>query len=130
MMTIAAVVLLSQQPVLPTLEGIASFYTIESSSTLTASGETYDDELLTCAMRYGRFGEYYRITADNGKSVVVRLNDRGPYIDGRIIDLSRGAMRRLDPSLRAGLVHVKIERVDPIIRRSIPSNPVGYVPIP
>ncbi len=127
MMTIVAVVLLSQQPVLPTLEGIASFYTIESSSTLTASGEYYDDELLTCAMRYGEFGEYYRITANN-KSVVVRLNDRGPYIDGHIIDLSRGAMRRLDPSLRAGLVNVRIERIDPVLRRSIPSHRLGYVP--
>lgn len=112
MLTLAAVMLLSQSPVLPAVEGVASFYTVESSSTLTASGEYYEDEALTCAMRGGSFGEYYRVTTEDGRSVTVRLNDRGPYIDGRVIDLSRGAMRRLDPTLEKGILHVQIERIE------------------
>ena len=103
--------LFSQQPIAPVMEGVASYYNIASSSTLTASGEPMVDEAFTCAMRTGRFNTYYRVTAENGKSVVVRLNDRGPYIDGRIIDLSEGAMRQLDPTAEQGLLNVRIERI-------------------
>ena len=103
--------LYSQQPVVPVMEGIASYYTVESSSTLTASQEMMVDDAFTCAMRVGEFGTYYRVTADNGRSVVCRLNDRGPYVDGRIIDLSEAAMRQLDPTLTKGILNVRIERI-------------------
>lgn len=111
MISLLALVLFSQQPVLPVEEGVASYYTVASSSNLTASGEEMLDDELTCAMLTGEFGAYYRVTAENGRSVVVRLNDRGPYIDGRVIDLSEEAMRALDPTLRKGILGVKVERV-------------------
>lgn len=93
-------------------EGVASYYTIASSSDLTASGEEMVDEAMTCAMRKGVFGAVYRVTAENGRSVVVRLNDRGPYIEGRNIDLSAAAMQALDPTMQKGLLNVKIERIN------------------
>ena len=112
MLAMIAIVLYSQQPATPPLEGVASYYTVASSSNLTASGETMLDEALTCAMTSGKFGEHYRVTAESGRSVVVRLNDRGPYTDGRDIDLSEAAMRALDPHLENGVLDVTIERVN------------------
>lgn len=111
MFSVIAIMIFSQQPVAPAVEGVASYYNIASSSNLTASGEPMVDEAFTCAMRSGEFGTHYRVTAENGKSVIVRLNDRGPYIDGRIIDLSEGAMRQLDPTAEQGLLNVRIERI-------------------
>ena len=111
MFSIVALMLLSQQPMLPNWDGLASYYTVESSSTLTASGETFDDAKLTCAMRTGTFGTYYRVTAENGRSVIVKLNDRGPYIKGRLIDLSEAAMKRLDPEMSKGVMQVTVERI-------------------
>ena len=61
------------------------------------------------AMLEGEFGAYYRVTADSGRSIVCRLNDRGPYIKGRIIDLSHAAMRALHPT--AGLLNVTVQRI-------------------
>jgi len=112
MLTLIALMLYTQQPVAPVHEGVASYYTVASSSDMTASGETMIDEALTCAMIFGKFGEHYRVTAENGNSVVVRLNDRGPYIDGRDIDLSEAAMRALDPKLKKGVINVTIEKVN------------------
>ena len=111
MFSVIAIMIFSQQPIAPVIEGVASYYNIASSSNLTASGEPMVDEAFTCAMRTGKFGTHYRVTAENGKSVVVRLNDRGPYIDGRVIDLSEGAMRQLDPTAEQGLLNVRIERI-------------------
>ena len=108
MFEVIAIMLLSQQPLAPVIEGKASYYTIASSSTITASGEPLRDDDLTCAMRIGEFGEYYKVVAENGESVVVRLNDRGPFVPGRVIDLSRGAMKALG---NAHLQDVKIYRV-------------------
>ncbi len=106
MLEVIALVLLSQQPVTPVMEGEASFYTVASSSTVTASGEIMRDDRFTCAMMQGEFGTYYLVVAQNGKSVIVRHNDRGPYIGGRVIDLSHAAMRKLHAS--AGTIHVKV----------------------
>ena len=112
MVPLLALMMFSQQPSITVMEGIASYYTVESSSTLTASGETFTDDGMTCAMRNGKFGTYYRVTdMETGRSVVVKLNDRGPYIDGRVIDLSEGAMKRLDPHLKNGILDVRIEQV-------------------
>ena len=109
MLEVLAIVLYSQQPIVPVEEGIASYYTVASSSPLTASGEAMDDGALTCAMLEGEFGAYYRVTAENGRRVVCRLNDRGPYVKGRLIDHSRAAMRALHPT--AGLLNVTVERI-------------------
>lgn len=112
MLSIIAILLYAQQPAAPVQNGVASYYTVASSSNLTASGETMVDEALTCAMISGKFGEHYRVSSENGRSVVVRLNDRGPYIEGRNIDLSEAAMRALDPDLRKGILKVSIQRID------------------
>ncbi len=60
-------------------------------------------------MKKGTFGEYFLVVADNGRSVVCRLNDRGPHKKGRVIDLSHAAMRALSP--RRDLVKVKVYRL-------------------
>ena len=117
MFEIVALLLLSQQPLVPIIEGEASYYTVESSSTLTASGESFKNDRYTCAMNAGEFGDFFLVVAENGASVVVRLNDRGPYIKGRVIDLSKAAMRKLDP--KAGTLEVQVfplgQRVPPVL---------------
>jgi len=109
MFEIFALMLLSQQPMQPFTEGIGSYYTVRSSGHITASGEPMRDGAKTCAMREGEFGDYFLVVAENGNSVVCRLNDRGPYVSGRVIDLSKAAIRELDP--KAGLVNVKVYRL-------------------
>ena len=111
MLEVIALVLFSQQPVVPVTQGVASYYNVASSSTLTASGEPLIDTEFTFAMREGDFGAFWRVTAENGNSIICRLNDRGPYVDGRLIDLSEAAMRALDPDLEQGLLNVTIERI-------------------
>lgn len=86
--------------------GVASWY---QSGSRTASGETFHPDGLTCARRRGRFGTMLRVTIiASGRSVICRLNDRGPFLRGRSIDLSRGAARSLG-ILSAGTAKVKIE---------------------
>ncbi|NIA14265.1 MAG: septal ring lytic transglycosylase RlpA family lipoprotein [Nitrospiraceae bacterium] len=111
MLQIVALLLLSQQALEPVAEGVASYYTIESSSPLTASGDLMDDDLYTCAMRNGEFGGYYLVVAENGRSVVCRLNDRGPYVRGRVIDLSEAAMSQLQDT-RHGIVRVQVYKIE------------------
>lgn len=101
-------------------EGIASYYTVESSSNLTASGERLRDDAYTAAMRDGEFGDYYLVEANNGNSVIVRLNDRGPYHPNRVIDLSKAAMRELCNS--SGLIHVEIYKLGDKIPSGLKSN--------
>lgn len=77
----------------------------------TASGERFDKNALTAAHRTLPFGTRVRVTnTRNGKSVVVRINDRGPYSRGRIIDLSKEAARRIG-MIEAGVVPVVLEIV-------------------
>lgn len=76
--------------------GTASFYDASFNGRPTANGETYRDDRLTAAHRTFRFGTRVRVTnLENRKSVVVTVNDRGPYVGGRVIDLSRRAARTL-----------------------------------
>jgi rare lipoprotein A len=75
----------------------------------TASGERYSHRKLTAAHRTLKFGTTVRVTRlDDGRSVVVRVNDRGPFTRGRIIDLSRAAAERLG-MIRAGTARVRLE---------------------
>jgi rare lipoprotein A len=73
--------------------GRASWYALHSR---TASGEHMNPSALTAAHRSLPFGTRLKVTnKNNGKSVVVRINDRGPFIKGRVLDLSKGAARQL-----------------------------------
>jgi rare lipoprotein A len=73
--------------------GIASYYGNESGSK-TASGERFNQNAMTCAHRSLPFGTKLRVT-HGGRSVVVTVNDRGPFIRGRVLDLSTGAARAI-----------------------------------
>lgn len=91
--------------------GSAGYYADEFHGRKTASGELYDKDALTGAHRTYEFGSYVKVTRlDNNKSVVIKINDRGPYIKGRIIDLSRKAAEILD-LVRAGHAEVTVEPV-------------------
>ncbi|KAF1051184.1 MAG: Endolytic peptidoglycan transglycosylase RlpA [Stenotrophomonas maltophilia] len=90
-------------------EGVASYYGRAHHGKRTASGETFDQNALTAAHRSLPFGTQLRVTnLNNGRSVVVRVNDRGPSSRTRIIDLSRKAAEQLD-MLRAGTAPVRLE---------------------
>lgn len=88
--------------------GRASWYALTSK---TASGERMNPSALTAAHRTLPFGTRLRVTnRNNGRSVVVRINDRGPFIKGRVIDLSKGAAGRLG-FISSGHVAVCTDRV-------------------
>lgn len=87
-------------------QGRASWYQM---GTKTASGERYNPDGLSAAHRSLPFGTKLKVTnLRNGKSVVVRVNDRGPFVGGRVIDVSRGAARRLG-MISSGVAKVKVE---------------------
>ena len=78
------------------LVGVASYYAQDFNGRKTASGELYDMNDLTAAHRTLPFGTKVKVTnLDTGRSVVVRINDRGPFKDDRVIDLSLGAATQL-----------------------------------
>ncbi|HEY6253627.1 MAG TPA: septal ring lytic transglycosylase RlpA family protein [Candidatus Angelobacter sp.] len=92
--------------------GNASWYGKKFHGRTTASGEDFDMFELTAAHRQLPLGTYVRVTdLRNGKSVIVRVNDRGPYIKGRIMDLSYSAARMLD--FHAGVEKVRLDIVEP-----------------
>jgi rare lipoprotein A len=92
-----------------TQRGRASYYGGKFHGRATASGERFDKEAMTAAHKDLKFGTRVRVTnPENGRSVVVRVNDRFPGTKGRIIDLSEGAFRRLAP-LERGVIDVEIE---------------------
>jgi rare lipoprotein A len=89
-------------------DGKASYYADRYHGRTTANGETFDVDALTAAHKSLAFGTVVRVTnLKNGKSVTVRINDRGPYVAGRVIDLSPAAARKID-MLRDGVVPVKL----------------------
>ena len=76
--------------------GMASYYGRELAGNRTASGERFDPAQLTAAHRTLPFGSLVRVTnTANGDSVVVRINDRGPFSHGRVIDVSHAAAREI-----------------------------------
>ena len=92
-------------------EGVASFYGAELAGNRTASGERFNPNAMTAAHRTLPLGTKVRVTNKaNGKSIVVRINDRGPFSKGRIIDLSRGAAEKIS-MVRSGTARVTIERI-------------------
>ncbi|MBD3185042.1 septal ring lytic transglycosylase RlpA family protein [Candidatus Poribacteria bacterium] len=89
--------------------GKASWYGLKYHGRMCASGEIYDMYKLTAAHRYLPFNTYIRVTnLQNGKKVTVRINDRGPFIRGRVIDLSYAAAQKID-IVECGTADVKLE---------------------
>ena len=92
--------------------GLASWYGRQFNGRPTASGERFDMHAMTAAHRSLPLNCYIRVTnQDNGKSVVVKVNDRGPFHGNRILDLSYGAAEKIG-SMGRGVGNVTIERID------------------
>ena len=91
-----------------TRKGLASYYADSYEGKTTANGEIYRQGKITAAHKTLPFGTKVEVTnLTNNKSVVVRINDRGPFIRGRIIDLTKAAAREID-MVGAGVAKVKI----------------------
>lgn len=111
-------------------EGFASYYSEEFHGRKTASGEIYDMNKFTCAHPYLPFDTWLKVTnVANQKSVLVRVNDRGPFLRNRIIDLSYAAAKQLG-MLGPGSIYVKLEIVNPPNPQQKPmiEEPVQTVP--
>jgi len=93
-------------------EGIASWYGIPYHGRRAANGEIYDMHKMTAAHRTLPFDTIVRVTnVKNGKQTEVRINDRGPFVDGRVIDLSFAAAQAID-AVAAGIVPVRLELLE------------------
>lgn len=89
-------------------EGLASYYGAAFRGHRTASGERFDPDDLTAAHRTLAFGTCLRVeNAENGRSVRVRVNDRGPFVKGRVVDVSEAAARALD-FIQRGVARVRL----------------------
>jgi rare lipoprotein A len=94
---------------LQTITGSASWYGGQFHGRKTANGERYDMNELTAAHKTLPFGTKVRVTNErNGRAVVVRINDRGPFVGKRVIDLSRGAAQAVG-MISQGVARVKLE---------------------
>jgi|GEM_PF-2868873 rare lipoprotein A len=92
-----------------TEEGQASYYANKFKGRRTSSGEKYHPDSLTAAHRTYPFGSLLLVTnKQNGKQVVVKVNDRGPFTKGRVVDLSMKAALHID-MVRSGVVPVRVE---------------------
>jgi rare lipoprotein A len=92
--------------------GTASYYGKGFHGRRAANGEIFDMNAMTAAHRSLPFGTRLQVTnMKNGRSVVVRIQDRGPYVKGRVLDLSYGAARALD-MVESGVVAVSYARVE------------------
>lgn len=106
----------SSNPVAPSVgeyqRGIASWYGSDYDGKMTASGEIFDKTKLTAAHRTLAFGTYVEVTdLENGRRIVVKINDRGPFVAGRIIDLSERAAEELGMK-SAGTAQVSLKIVN------------------
>jgi rare lipoprotein A len=111
--------------------GVASWYGPGFHTIRTSAGEPYDMYAMTAAHKTLPLPAYVRVTnLQNGRSVVVRVNDRGPFVGNRIIDLSYTAASRLD-MLRDGTAMVEVRAIDPALPMRDPSAPLlAVAPIP
>ncbi len=88
--------------------GIASWYTADKLNALTANGEVFDNAALTAAHKSLTFGSIVEVkNTSNGKTIKVRINDRGPYVSGRIIDLTSEGAKQLD-FYKQGIAEVEL----------------------
>ena len=96
-------------PTAPADTGLASYYHVAFHGRRTASGETFNQNALTAAHRTLPFGTLVRvINLRNQRSVIVRVNDRGPYVHGRIVDVSYSAAETLG-IVERGIANVKLD---------------------
>ena len=94
------------------MTGVSSFYAEDFHGKLTANGEVYDMYGVTAAHKTLPLNTVCRVTnLANKKSLILRINDRGPYIKGRILDCSYGAAKKLD-FIKEGTTNVKIEVIE------------------
>ena len=94
------------------MKGVSSFYAEDFHGKLTANGEVYDMYGVTAAHKTLPLNTVCRVTnLSNNKSLILRINDRGPYIAGRILDCSYGAAKKLD-FVQQGTTEVKIEVIE------------------
>jgi len=94
------------------IKGISSWYGQDFHGNLTANGEVYDMYGLTAAHKTMPYNTWVRVTTlDNGKDLIIRINDRGPYVKGRILDCSYGAAKKLG-FVEVGTATVKIEVIE------------------
>lgn len=113
-------------------EGKASWYGKKFHGHKTSNGETYDMYKMSAAHRNLPIPSYVKVTnLDNGKTVVVRVNDRGPFHHSRLLDVSYAAAVKLD-MVRSGTARVKVEAIEPQTTRlaSAPKQPVSPIPDP
>ena len=93
------------------VSGIASYYAEQHHGKKTANGEKFNMYELTAAHRTLPFGSKIKVTnLTNGKTVVLRVNDRGPYVKGRILDVSKGAAIELG-MIQRGTASIRIEKM-------------------
>jgi rare lipoprotein A len=106
------------------IEGVASWYGPYFHGRLTANGEVFDENKLTAAHPSLPFNTYLKVTnLESGNTVIVRINDRGPYIEGRSLDLSREAARCLNSEI-SGVVPFKAEIMDrSLVEEAVPAQP-------
>jgi rare lipoprotein A len=108
--------------------GIASWYGIPYNGRPTASGEIYDMEQVSAAHRTFPFGTWLEVTdLDNGKKIDVRVNDRGPFVRHRIIDLSLGAAREIE-MVGPGTARVRLKVIRPPVSTPAPVTAVSASP--
>ena len=94
-------------------QGVASWYGDFFHGRRTSSGDVYDMYQMTAAHTTLPLPTYVKVTnIENGRTVVLRVNDRGPFVNGRIIDLSYVAARKLG-MVQKGTAHVEVEALDP-----------------
>ncbi len=107
------------------LQGFASWYGGKFHGRLTSSGEVFDTNDMTAAHKTLPFGTIVKVTnEDNGKSTLVKINDRGPFVEGRIIDLSRAAAEQLD-MVGQGVARVSLDIVDFVTDKDLYAVQVG-----
>jgi len=105
-------------------EGIASWYGGKFQGRKTANGEVFDTNELTAAHKTLPFGTLVMVeNLDNGKTVILRINDRGPYVGDRIIDLSRKGAETLN-MIESGTARVRITSIDPDTREIRFADPI------
>jgi len=124
LLTICVLIALCLPLTAQTQSGKASYYAKSFSGRRTASGERLHKDSFTCAHRSYPFGTLLRVTnITNGLNVVVRVNDRGPFRKGRIIDLSWGAAKAIG-MIAQGIAPVTVEKINEF---TIPFKPEDEV---
>jgi len=116
--------LLAQKSATPVIKGKASFYADWFDGRLTANGEFFSQKAYTAAHKTLPFGTWVQVkNLDNNKSVYLRINDRGPYVKGRIIDLSKAGAEAIG-DLDQGIFNVEIRIVE---KRELIIFPIDFL---